>query len=134
MCGLCGNFDGNANDDFRKSDGQITSDVNAFGTSWQAGGKCGQPVTPTHPCERHPDRHVEAEKDCSVIKSNDFASCRGALDLDKLYDNCVYDSCAGTTGTMNEPSCESLKQASMMCKDATGKAVSWGHMKDKCRK
>jgi len=133
---MCGNFDGNSNNDFTMSNGQMTSDVNTFGTSWQYGGKCGPPpVMKKHPCEEHSDRYSDAVKDCSVIKSSNFDSCRGAENLDKLYDNCLYDVCAGmNTGTMQDPGCEALKQASMLCKEATGKPVTWGHMQDKCRK
>lgn len=34
LCGLCGNYDRDANDDFRKKDGSLTNDPNDFGHSW----------------------------------------------------------------------------------------------------
>lgn len=34
LCGLCGDYDGQPNDDFRKPDGSLTSNANDFGHSW----------------------------------------------------------------------------------------------------
>ena len=34
-CGLCGDYDGNPNDDFTKPDGSLVTNVNDFGNSWQ---------------------------------------------------------------------------------------------------
>lgn len=35
VCGLCGNFNGNAADDFLNPDGQLESDSTNLGNSWQ---------------------------------------------------------------------------------------------------
>ncbi|KAK3750787.1 hypothetical protein QZH41_015329, partial [Actinostola sp. cb2023] len=132
VCGLCGNFDGNANNDFTMSNGQVTGDVNTFGQTWQAGGKCGAPTTPQHPCEQHPGRRQEAIKDCSVIKSDAFKTCKAVMNVEPMYHNCVYDVCAGTSVSMKDSSCEAIKAASLICKQKTGKGVSWGHLEQKC--
>ena len=34
LCGLCGDYNGNSKDDFRKPDGSLTTNVNDFGNSW----------------------------------------------------------------------------------------------------
>lgn len=34
LCGLCGDYDGDAKDDFRKPDGSLTNSANDFGHSW----------------------------------------------------------------------------------------------------
>jgi len=133
VCGLCGNFDGNSGNEFRMSNGALTGSANTFGDSWRAGGKCaGPPPVVRHPCETHPDRRAAALADCAVIKSSNFRTCQGALDLQKMYDNCVYDVCAGVSVTMKSATCEALKTASMECKEKTGLPVSWGHMEGKC--
>lgn len=78
------------------SNGQVTSSMNQFADSWQSGGKCNsKSVAPKHPCEDNPSRHKEALKDCAVIKSEYFKDCRGAVDLNNLYNDCMYDVCAG---------------------------------------
>lgn len=130
---MCGNFDGYSGNDFTTSDGKQTTSANAFADSWRAGGKCpGPPPIVKHPCQLHPDRRADALEDCAVIKSSNFATCKGALDLQKLYDNCVYDVCAGVTVTMKNPSCEAIKSASLICKEKTGQPVSWGELEGKC--
>lgn len=35
MCGLCGNYDGNPNNDYIKPDGTLVENVNDFANSWQ---------------------------------------------------------------------------------------------------
>ncbi|KTG38571.1 hypothetical protein cypCar_00040556 [Cyprinus carpio] len=35
VCGLCGNFDGNANNDFMKHNGEVVTDPEDFGNSWK---------------------------------------------------------------------------------------------------
>jgi len=135
VCGLCGNFDGNKYNDYIKSDGKSAgNDINGFTKSWQAGGKCpNAPVAPKHPCEKNPHRRAEAEKDCAVILSSHFKCCKdGGVDVDQLYRNCVYDVCAEKTSTMKDSSCEAIKEASLECKEQTGKSVTWGHLEQKC--
>ncbi len=39
MCGICGNYDGNAGNDFRMANGQMTSDSVLYGSSWTAVGQ-----------------------------------------------------------------------------------------------
>jgi len=133
VCGLCGNFDGDYGNDFTTSEGALTRSANTFAESWRAGGKCPGPSPIIKlPCRQHPERQAVAVEDCSVIKSAHFSTCQGALDLQKMYDNCVYDVCSGLTVTMKDPSCEAIKTASMKCKEKTGKAVSWGQLERKC--
>jgi hypothetical protein len=129
---MCGNFDGNAGNDMTTSSGALTTDVNTFGGSWQAGGKCGNPTTPLHPCEKKPARREIAKKDCAVIKSDAFKECQAAMNVEPLYDNCIYDVCAETTTSMKDSSCEAIKEASNECKIKTGKHVQWGHLAAKC--
>lgn len=35
MCGLCGDYDGNPNNDFTKPDGSLAGNSDQFGNSWQ---------------------------------------------------------------------------------------------------
>ncbi|KAL1247253.1 hypothetical protein QQF64_022629 [Cirrhinus molitorella] len=40
VCGLCGNFDGNANNDFKKHNGEVVTDTTDFGDSWKLNPDC----------------------------------------------------------------------------------------------
>ena len=46
MCGLCGNFNGAAADDFRGRGGQLLSSGQQFGNSWRVGGRKACSVLP----------------------------------------------------------------------------------------
>ena len=40
MCGLCGNFDGNVNNDMVSSNNQLEVDFSHFGNSWKVKPSC----------------------------------------------------------------------------------------------
>lgn len=40
MCGLCGNFDGNVNNDLMSSNNQLEVDSSHFGNSWKVVPSC----------------------------------------------------------------------------------------------
>lgn len=40
MCGLCGNFDGNVNNDLMSSNNQLEVDASHFGNSWKVIPSC----------------------------------------------------------------------------------------------
>lgn len=40
MCGLCGNFDGNVNNDMMSSNNQLEVDSSHFGNSWKVVPSC----------------------------------------------------------------------------------------------
>ncbi len=50
--GLCGNYNGNPNDDFITSQNQLTGDANVFGDSWKISNTCPKPKPPgPSPCQ-----------------------------------------------------------------------------------
>nr|XP_055049039.1 mucin-5AC [Misgurnus anguillicaudatus] len=98
VCGLCGNFDGNANNDFVKHDGEKVTDAVAFGNSWKVNPSCPEVNSLIDPCEKNPHRSAWAHKQCSVITSNVFKDCHPHVDSAPYYDACVRDTCACDSG------------------------------------
>ncbi|KAG1928906.1 mucin-2-like [Pimephales promelas] len=94
VCGLCGNFDGNANNDFMKHNGEVVTDSEEFGNSWK--------VKPTLPdvtnvidlCKEYSHRSVWAEKQCSIIIKDVFKDCHSLVDSKQYYEDCKTDTCA----------------------------------------
>ncbi|KAJ8386466.1 hypothetical protein AAFF_G00169360 [Aldrovandia affinis] len=97
-CGLCGNFNNEAKDDFRLPDGSITKSVQTFGAAWKVAvpgvvcdNGCSGNVCPE--CDK--DQKVTIERDCGIIaKANGpFAACLAVLSPASYISDCVYDVC-----------------------------------------
>ena len=75
VCGLCGDFDGNGNNDFRTRQGEIEANVAEFGHSWRTSESCPFPAVQIHPCDISPERRPWAEHACGIIKEAMFSVC-----------------------------------------------------------
>ncbi|XP_067236755.1 mucin-2 [Chanodichthys erythropterus] len=98
VCGLCGNFDGNANNDFMKHNGEVVTDPEEFGNSWKMKSDCPDVINVKHPCDANPKRRPWAEKQCGIILSSVFKDCHSPVDSGPYYDACVRDTCACDSG------------------------------------
>lgn len=101
VCGLCGNFNGDKKDDFKIPNGQITNNVNTFGTSWKVtipnvvcengceGNNCPQ-------CDAAQKAVFLTPTYCGILTApkGPFAACHKKLDPKPYFDDCVFDLCA----------------------------------------
>lgn len=62
MCGLCGNFDGNVNNDLMSSNNQLEVDSSHFGNSWKVAPSCAD-VTKVSSGLKREDYHMRAFTD-----------------------------------------------------------------------
>ncbi|KAJ8386465.1 hypothetical protein AAFF_G00169350 [Aldrovandia affinis] len=97
-CGLCGNFNNEAKDDFQLPDGSITKSVQTFGAAWKVAvpgvvcdDGCSGNVCPQ--CDKN--EKATYEHDCGMIaKANgSFAACHDVLNPASYISDCVYDVC-----------------------------------------
>ncbi|XP_028649003.2 mucin-5AC-like [Erpetoichthys calabaricus] len=124
VCGLCGNFDGNANNDFTTSSQSVVVNALEFGNSWKVSPSCPDAKLPKDPCISNPYRQSWAQKQCSIIKSKVFAACHRQVDPTPYYDACVYDSCACDSGGDCECFCTSVAAYAAACNEANV-CISW---------
>lgn len=75
VCGLCGNFDDNAVNDFTTRSQSVVGSALEFGNSWKFSPSCPDAPAPRDPCTANPYRKSWAQKQCSVINSATFAAC-----------------------------------------------------------
>ncbi|KTG25129.1 hypothetical protein cypCar_00036541, partial [Cyprinus carpio] len=75
VCGLCGNFDGNAKNDFMKHNGEVVTDPEDFGNSWKVNPDCPDVTNMINVCKENPHRRVWAVKQCSIITTDVFKDC-----------------------------------------------------------
>ncbi|XP_057185196.1 mucin-2-like [Triplophysa rosa] len=124
VCGLCGNFDGNANNDFVKHDGEEVTDAVVFGNSWKVTSGCPEVNSLMNPCEKNPHRSAWAIKQCSIITSNVFKDCHSLVDSAPYYDACVRDTCACDTGGDCDCFCTAVSAYAAECRKR-GACVAW---------
>ncbi|MEQ2269655.1 hypothetical protein XENORESO_007647, partial [Xenotaenia resolanae] len=72
MCGLCGDYDGNPDNDFTKPDGTLVGNVNDFGNSWETeedeDDSCTPNTKPDPDCDPSLEAELEKPDKCGKIK------------------------------------------------------------------
>ncbi|KAJ8344242.1 hypothetical protein SKAU_G00315710 [Synaphobranchus kaupii] len=124
VCGLCGDFDGDAKDDFTTQGQLVVSSPLEFANSWKVSSSCPDAGVDTDPCSSNPHRHSWAMLQCSIIKGNTFKNCHDKVDPIPYYDNCVSDSCACDTGGDCECFCTAVAAYAQACNEAEV-CVAW---------
>ena len=95
MAGLCGNYNGNANDDFIKIDMKRTASANEFGNSWKVGRSCPNEPPLQNPCETAGNVAQQAKTKCQLLKQQPFAACHNSvIQDDGFIKDCEFDVCA----------------------------------------
>ncbi|XP_053545245.1 mucin-5AC-like [Bombina bombina] len=123
-CGLCGNYDGNAVNDFSTRSKSVVGDVFEFGNSWKLSPSCPDALAIRDPCSSNPYRKAWSQRQCSIITSATFFGCHSLVDPVKYYDSCVNDACACDTGGDCECFCTAVASYAQACSEA-GQCINW---------
>uniref|UniRef100_A0A8C4T5G8 IgGFc-binding protein-like n=1 Tax=Erpetoichthys calabaricus TaxID=27687 RepID=A0A8C4T5G8_ERPCA len=135
VCGLCGNFNGNPNDDFTTPSGTLAPNAIDFSSSWKVTGVVGGELCWDNcngeclRCEENLKKGFESELFCGLItKVNDgpFRMCHSIVDPKVYLDNCVYDVCIH--GGYQHFLCQSLQVYSDVCQRAGIVVHDWRSM------
>nr|XP_023510679.1 mucin-5AC [Equus caballus] len=124
VCGLCGNFDDNAVNDFTTRSQSVVGNALEFGNSWKFSPSCPDAPAPKDPCSANPYRKSWAQKQCSIINSATFATCHAHVEPAKYYEACVSDACACDSGGDCECFCTAVAAYAQACHEV-GVCVSW---------
>uniref|UniRef100_A0A3B3UB36 VWFD domain-containing protein n=1 Tax=Poecilia latipinna TaxID=48699 RepID=A0A3B3UB36_9TELE len=125
MCGLCGNFNGNPNDDFHTPSGALSNSADAFGAAWKVPGNytcsdgCGSSCA-----QCNDDRLARAQ--CEVIQAADgpFSFCHEEVDPAPYFSDCVFDVCvSGNRGS--DLLCRALETYVSACQSANVRVYPW---------
>ncbi|KAM6949505.1 IgGFc-binding protein-like [Aplochiton taeniatus] len=96
LCGLCGDYDGNSKDDFRRPNGSLTTNPNDFGHSWVTDPDCNKvPDTNVPDCTDEEKDRYESSGYCGMLldKKGPFAACHPKVNPNDYFKDCVYDLC-----------------------------------------
>ncbi|KTF88383.1 hypothetical protein cypCar_00040573 [Cyprinus carpio] len=126
VCGLCGNFNGNAKDDFTTQGNLPTTNIREFVDSWKVLSNCPDAKPDFNPCSETSNRETWAKIQCSIIKDikGPFKDCHNKVDQNPYYENCVKDSCACNTGGDCECFCTAVTAYAQACNEADV-CVNW---------
>lgn len=129
-CGLCGNFNGDRNDDFQQPNRQLTKDVNAFGKSWEVsipGVVCGNGCEGNACPKCDPARKAVFEKTtyCGIVTApkGPFAACHSKLDPRPYFNDCMFDVCAANGD--GQVLCDSVAAYAFSCHKAGVDIKNW---------
>lgn len=135
VCGLCGNFDGNADNDwvlgpFCPPSGNATDNPRLFGDSWRTdtGSMDGDECKPS--CSSTPDpvcvgdAFERAKTDCAKLRQV-FATCIASMTavndtFEPYIDGCVYDTCIGGVNL-----CQTASTIAAVCQSRYNSTVQW---------
>uniref|UniRef100_A0A2I3SAQ5 Mucin 5AC, oligomeric mucus/gel-forming n=1 Tax=Pan troglodytes TaxID=9598 RepID=A0A2I3SAQ5_PANTR len=124
VCGLCGNFDDIAVNDFATRSWSVVGDVLEFGNSWKLSPSCPDALVPKDPCTANPFRKSWAQKQCSILHGPTFAACHAHVEPARYYEACVNDACACDSGGDCECFCTAVAAYAQACHEV-GLCVSW---------
>ncbi|XP_054581705.1 mucin-5AC [Eptesicus fuscus] len=124
VCGLCGNFDDNAVNDFTTRSQSVVGDALEFGNSWKFSPTCPDAPAPRDPCTANPYRKSWAQRRCSLLNSATFEACHAHVEPAQYYEACVSDACACDSGGDCECFCTAVAAYAQACRDA-GVCVAW---------
>ncbi|XP_069763811.1 mucin-19-like [Narcine bancroftii] len=94
VCGLCGNFNDDIEDDLTTKGNSLVTSYVVFGNSWKSIQLCSDATDQTFPCDNNPYCLVWAQKRCNLIKSAVFQACHKKVNPIPFYDACVQEACA----------------------------------------
>ncbi|XP_055757341.1 IgGFc-binding protein-like [Salvelinus fontinalis] len=126
LCGLCGDYNGNSNDDFRKPDGSLTTNPNDFGHSWVTDPNCNKKPNTTIPgCTDDELDRYESSGHCGMLldKNGPFAVCHPKVNPNSFFKDCLFDLCEldGAQPIL----CESIESYVNDCQDRGVTIGTW---------
>ncbi|XP_033646303.1 IgGFc-binding protein-like isoform X2 [Asterias rubens] len=115
LCGLCGTFDGNADNDFVTPAGDSAPNALDFGNSWDS---CGDTVDIVNPCDTDTLKKTQADNACNIFRDSTglLGVCFGTIPPELYYDRCEYDLCMSLPDTSDR--CTHISDYAQLCIEA----------------
>ncbi|XP_028419311.1 von Willebrand factor-like [Dendronephthya gigantea] len=125
--GLCGNYNGNANDDFIDFHSRRSSNILQFVDSWKVDKSCADTQPQPDPCALASPFALRARNKCNLLKEKPFRQCHNTVrGVSQFIRDCKFDVCACN----NHPAscmCESFAAYATSCSQA-GVPITWRNL------
>ncbi|KAK3857259.1 hypothetical protein Pcinc_036476, partial [Petrolisthes cinctipes] len=123
--GLCGNYNGDEQDDFQTpSGGSSEVSVRIFGDSWRLQNYCPDSILINDTCAHHPHRKVWAAEKCAILKSPQFTPCHSEVPVEAFIERCQFDACGCNQGGDCECLCTAIAAYAHEC-SIQGVHIRW---------
>ncbi|XP_056681256.1 IgGFc-binding protein-like isoform X1 [Monodelphis domestica] len=125
-CGLCGNFNGDAHDDFWPFRGSHTGNPATYSASkWKPDADCKDSCAGSCPACMAPERLVPAKAQCWILQDprGPFSSCHMEVDPEPFASACANDLCLSTGN--NRVLCLSIQTYAAACQRANVTIRAW---------
>lgn len=121
LCGLCGNFNDDPQDDLVTDDFDITQAVRYWRTSSEH--ECWDVPMSTSGCSPQKQDLYHGKEFCGRLMDplGAFQSCHKIVDPQDFYDNCVHDLCNGNHTTL----CQILSRYVAVCQEMGAVVHEW---------
>ncbi|XP_077591325.1 von Willebrand factor isoform X2 [Stigmatopora nigra] len=124
VCGLCGNFDGNVNNDLVSSNNQLEVDSLHFGNSWKVTPRCADVTQLQGPCNDNIIKLVTVEQSCHILTGDRFKDCNSQVDAEPYVEMCVEAACTCSAVADCACFCDVIAAYAQACSQK-GVTVSW---------
>nr|XP_055031164.1 alpha-tectorin isoform X1 [Misgurnus anguillicaudatus] len=114
--GLCGNFNGNIDDEFYSPDGVLLNDTQTFADSWRDGSlsaHCEDPADLWEPGQYQNSSQFSEHCNIMTLPDGPFAECSRILDPAERIQGCIQ--MLEQTSGAREALCESLRGYTLLC-------------------
>jgi len=129
LCGLCGTYNDNKNDDLQKRDGHVTTSVVNFGDSWLVPDSCTsvskRDAQGVPGCSTDPAVIQEGQKRCRVLKEGVFSACNNVVDPIVFIESCEFDFCCCSDADREDCYCDNLSAYAEACATAGVTLSTW---------
>jgi len=131
LCGLCGTYNDNKDDDLQTPDGVVVTSVDEFGESWIVPNPtCNGQVTKRNApnvtnCSTDPSIIQEGQTMCDTLRQAPFTNCSEVINPTQFIDNCEFDYCCCGEADREDCYCDALSSYASACADAGVSLSSW---------
>ncbi|CAN8190691.1 unnamed protein product [Coccothraustes coccothraustes] len=127
VCGMCGNYNGIAADDFQNPEGTMEPDSTSLGNSWEVSNNssCSAGPLPTPACNETNKQLISSSHFCGLLTdpSGPFQVCHAVLSPSSYFDTCSYDLCE--LGPDRRTLCKSLQSYADACQSLGVQIPVW---------
>ncbi|XP_029307092.1 IgGFc-binding protein-like [Cottoperca gobio] len=129
VAGLCGNYNGNKEDELTAAGGSLAANVTDWAGTWSVedfdpfcyhhcDGVCPQ-------CSAEDRKRYTGPDYCGILsdKKGPFSGCHGSVPVAEIESDCLYDVC--TNEGRQEVLCEALSSYLAECQEAEASVLPW---------